>query len=176
MTTRDIPTHFDQLIAHLTARIVDYRDRRVRLTESDTIRVLVLPALQALGWDLQDVEEVRSEYRHASADNLVDYALFLHGSPVFCFNRKFAILDASIINHDPQRKKRKYDIRPEVHFHGRKASDQRKICRADCREQLYFEIFFAKVRHMIDIILHDVISNMKKSLRNKSIQKILVYT
>jgi hypothetical protein len=46
MTPRDIPTHFDQLIAHLTARIVDYRDRRVRLTESDTIRELVLPVLQ----------------------------------------------------------------------------------------------------------------------------------
>lgn len=56
MTPRDIPTHFDQLITHLTARIVDYRDRRVRLTESDTIRVLVLPILEALGWDLQDVE------------------------------------------------------------------------------------------------------------------------
>lgn len=62
-------------------RVRDYRDRRVRLTESDTIRVLVLPVLEALGWDLQDVEEVRSEYRHASADNPVDYALFLHGSP-----------------------------------------------------------------------------------------------
>jgi hypothetical protein len=88
MTTRDIPTHFDQLITHLTARIVDYRDRGVRLTESDTIRVLVLPILEALGWDLQDVEEVRSEYRHASADNPVDYALFLHGSPVLFVEAK----------------------------------------------------------------------------------------
>jgi len=88
MTTQDIPTHFDQLIVQLTARIVDYRDRRVRLTESDTIRVLVLPVLQALGWDLQDVEEVRSEYRHASADNPVDYALFLHGSPVLFVEAK----------------------------------------------------------------------------------------
>lgn len=52
------------VIHQITARIRDYRDRRVRLTESDTIRVLVLPVLDALGWDLQDVEEVRSEYRH----------------------------------------------------------------------------------------------------------------
>jgi hypothetical protein len=88
MTTKDIPTHFATTIATTTARIIDYRERRVRLTESDTIRVLVLPVLQALGWDLQDVEEVRSEYRHASADNSVDYALFLHGSPVLFVEAK----------------------------------------------------------------------------------------
>lgn len=69
-------------------RVIDYRSRRVRLTESDTIRVLILPVLEALGWELQDVEEVRSEYRHASADNPVDYALFLHGSPVLFVEAK----------------------------------------------------------------------------------------
>ena len=60
----------------------------MRLTESDTIRVLVLPILEALGWDLHDVEEVRSEYRHASADNPVDYALFLHGTPALFVEAK----------------------------------------------------------------------------------------
>jgi predicted type IV restriction endonuclease len=69
-------------------RVRDYRDRRVRLTESDTIRVLILPVLEALGWDLQDVDEVRSEYRHASADNPVDYALFLHGTPALFVEAK----------------------------------------------------------------------------------------
>lgn len=88
MTPSDIPTHFATTITATIARINDYRERRVRLTESDTIRVLVLPVLQALGWDLQDVEEVRSEYRHASADNPVDYALFLHGSPVLFVEAK----------------------------------------------------------------------------------------
>jgi hypothetical protein len=37
---------------------------------------------------LQDVEEVRSEYRHASADNPVDYALFLHGTPTLFVEAK----------------------------------------------------------------------------------------
>jgi hypothetical protein len=60
----------------------------MRLTESDTIRVLILPVLEALGWDLQDVEEVRSEYRHASADNPVDYALFLHATPALFVEAK----------------------------------------------------------------------------------------
>jgi hypothetical protein len=78
----------EDVVSNLKARLVDFRDRRVRLTESDTIRVLVLPLLEALGWDLQDVEEVRSEYRHASADNPVDYALFLHGSPALFVEAK----------------------------------------------------------------------------------------
>ena len=76
------------VIKKTTDRVRDYGDRRVRLTESDTIRVLVLPVLEALGWDLQDVEEVRSEYRHASADNPVDYALFLHGTPTLFVEAK----------------------------------------------------------------------------------------
>lgn len=78
----------DEVIARSTDRVRDYRDRRVRLTESDTIRVLILPVLEALGWDLQDVEEVRSEYRHASADNPVDYALFLHATPTLFVEAK----------------------------------------------------------------------------------------
>lgn len=72
----------------VSARISDYRERRVRLTESDTIRVLILPVLKTLGWDLHDVEEVRSEYRHASTDNPVDYALFLHASPTLFVEAK----------------------------------------------------------------------------------------
>ena len=76
------------VISKSADRVVDYRDRRIRLTESDTIRVLVLPVLGALGWDLQDVEEVRSEYRHASADNPVDYALFLHATPTLFVEAK----------------------------------------------------------------------------------------
>ena len=81
-------TALGSVIDQARGRVRDYRDRRVRLTESDTIRVLILPVLEALGWDLQDVEEVRSEYRHASADNPVDYALFLHGTPALFVEAK----------------------------------------------------------------------------------------
>lgn len=75
-------------IQALATRIAAYRDRRVRLTESDTIRVLILPILEALGWDLQDVEEVRSEYRRVPSDNPVDYALFLDASPALFVEAK----------------------------------------------------------------------------------------
>jgi predicted type IV restriction endonuclease len=81
-------TALNSVIGQARGRVRDYRDRRVRLTESDTIRVLILPVLEALGWDLQDVEEVRSEYRHACADNPVDYALFLHGTPALFVEAK----------------------------------------------------------------------------------------
>jgi len=75
-------------LAEVQGRVRGYRDRRVRLTESDTIRVLILPVLSALGWDMTDIEEVRSEYRHTSSDNPVDYALFLHGTPALFVEAK----------------------------------------------------------------------------------------
>lgn len=81
-------TSLIETIHAVAARIIDYRERRVRLTESDTIRVLVLPVLKALGWDLHDVEEVRSEYRHMASDNPVDYALFLHAAPALFVEAK----------------------------------------------------------------------------------------
>lgn len=80
-------------------RVRTYRDRRVRLTESDTIRVLILPVLEALGWDTGDVEEVRSEYRHNASDNPVDYALFLQSVPVLFVEAK--ALDVTLDDRKP---------------------------------------------------------------------------
>lgn len=88
MTTPDALNALTACLPTVRTRILSYRDRRVRLTESDTIRVLILPVLEALGWDLQDVEEVRSEYRHTAADNPVDYALFLHSTPALFVEAK----------------------------------------------------------------------------------------
>lgn len=88
MTTPDALNALAACLPTVRTRILSYRDRRVRLTESDTIRVLILPVLEALGWDLQDVEEVRSEYRHTAADNPVDYALFLHSTPALFVEAK----------------------------------------------------------------------------------------
>lgn len=81
------------------SRIITYRDRRVRLTESDTIRVLILPIIEALGWDTSDVEEVKSEYRHKTSDNPVDYALFLQSAPVLFVEAK--ALDITLDDRRP---------------------------------------------------------------------------
>ena len=45
------------------------------LGEQDTKAALISPVLRALGWDVEDVEQVRHEYRHQSSDRPVDYAL-----------------------------------------------------------------------------------------------------
>ncbi len=72
----------------LRENILGYRERRARLTESDTLRVLILPILRTLGWNLDDLDEVKSEYRHKSSDNPVDYALFLQRVPVLFVEAK----------------------------------------------------------------------------------------
>jgi len=68
-------------IETLTARIRDYSARPGRVNESNTIRALVTPMLEALGWDVADLNEVQSEYRHQTGDNPVDYALFVDRTP-----------------------------------------------------------------------------------------------
>ena len=40
-----------------------------------------MPVLRALGWDVEDLEEVKLEYRRRSVDNPVDYALFVLRTP-----------------------------------------------------------------------------------------------
>ena len=88
MTQKDVVAVLSECLPDLRTRIISYRNTREKLTESDTIRVLVLPIIEALGWNLQDLEEVRSEYRHAAAHNPVDYALFLQGIPILFVEAK----------------------------------------------------------------------------------------
>jgi len=69
-------------------RIPGLRQQGARISEQDTKRVLITPAVQALGWDILDIEEVRNEYRHNAGHNPVDYALFLNRSPVLFVEAK----------------------------------------------------------------------------------------
>lgn len=48
--------------------------------EENTKHALIEPVLRALGWDVEDLDEVRCEYKLKQADNPVDYALFVHGN------------------------------------------------------------------------------------------------
>ena len=56
--------------------------------EEDTKRALINPLLDCLGWNLQDIDEVRNEYRYQAKSNPVDYALFLMGDPVLFVEAK----------------------------------------------------------------------------------------
>ncbi len=69
-------------------RIPRLRVQGARISEQDTKRILITPAVEALGWDILDIDEVRNEYRHNSADNPVDYALFLNRLPVLFVEAK----------------------------------------------------------------------------------------
>jgi len=59
-------------------RIQQIRDRKEILGEQNTKAALIDPVLVALGWDLQEIDEVRREFRRKPQDNPVDYALFLN--------------------------------------------------------------------------------------------------
>ncbi len=48
--------------------------------EENTKHALIEPVLQALGWDVADLDEVRCEYKPQQGDNPVDYALFVRGN------------------------------------------------------------------------------------------------
>jgi len=55
--------------------------RRQNLNEQDTKATLIEPILRALGWDLEDLDEVRREYKNRKSDKPVDYALLLMRTP-----------------------------------------------------------------------------------------------
>ena len=82
------PTNLVVTIASLKSKIRSYFERQLRPTEDDTIRIFVLPLLAALGWDIEDLDEVKGQYRHKNSDNPVDFALCLQRSPVLFIEAK----------------------------------------------------------------------------------------
>ena len=64
----------------IRARISRYRGSR-KLNEQNTKATLIEPVLRALGWDLEDLEEVRREYKLKRRDRPVDCALLLVRTP-----------------------------------------------------------------------------------------------
>lgn len=75
-------------LRQIADRIPKLRSQGNRISEQHTKRILITPALEALGWDILDIEEVRNEYRHNPADNPVDYGLFLNRAPVLFVEAK----------------------------------------------------------------------------------------
>ena len=73
------------------------RHRGRGLTEQDTKNALIEPVMAALGWPKDDLDLVRSEYRHTSKYNPVDYALLSGGRPVMLVEAK--ALDVQINDH-----------------------------------------------------------------------------
>lgn len=67
----------EDTLTEVRQRVARYKDRAIN--EQNTKATLIVPVLRALGWDVEDLEEVQLEYKERSADNPVDYALFILG-------------------------------------------------------------------------------------------------
>lgn len=62
------------------SRIEQYRHSKT-MTEQNTKASLIDPILRAIGWDVEDVEEVVHEYRRRQNHNPVDYAMRIMRQP-----------------------------------------------------------------------------------------------
>lgn len=58
------------------------------INEQDTKATLIQPVLRALGWDVEDLEDVQREYKIRKQDKPVDFALFLLRTPCFFVEAK----------------------------------------------------------------------------------------
>src|SRR5215211_6803014 len=69
------------VLPKLRKRIEKIQIRNENIGEQNTKAALIDPLLAALGWDVEDIDEVSREYRRKTQDNPVDYALFMLRSP-----------------------------------------------------------------------------------------------
>jgi predicted type IV restriction endonuclease len=78
------------VIGHALAEIAERaaRYRGERIGEQSTKAALIVPLLRALGWDVEDLDEVQFEYRTVRGDNPVDFALLLQRRPVLFIEAK----------------------------------------------------------------------------------------
>lgn len=70
-----------ETVARVSGRIKEIEKRGESVGEQDTKAILIDPILSALGWRLDELDEVRREYRRKPQDNPVDYALFALRKP-----------------------------------------------------------------------------------------------
>ncbi|MBF0123924.1 MAG: type I restriction enzyme HsdR N-terminal domain-containing protein [Magnetococcales bacterium] len=91
-------TNLDSTIRTLREQLQKIQNRTSPISEEDTKRVLITPLLQALRWNILDIDEVRNEFRSQPQDNPVDYALFLNRAPCL-------FLEAKAINHSIDERK-----------------------------------------------------------------------
>lgn len=67
-------TPLDKVLSDVRARIKKHGGSR-RINEENTKATLIEPVLRAIGWDVEDLDEVVREYKFKRQDKPVDYAL-----------------------------------------------------------------------------------------------------
>lgn len=68
-----------EMLQKIKQRIERYGSKGIN--EQDTKATLLQPVLRALGWDVEDLEDVQREYKIRKQDKPVDYSLFLLRTP-----------------------------------------------------------------------------------------------
>ncbi len=79
MVAPQVAGDLDRVLATVRDRIGRYQGQGIG--EQDTKATLIVPILRALGWDTEDLEDVKLEYKRRPSDNPVDYALVLLREP-----------------------------------------------------------------------------------------------
>jgi hypothetical protein len=87
MATKDL-SELRSTVIRVRGRTARYRDEGKSLNEQDTKSNLIEPILEALGWDLHELDEVRREYRLKPSDKPVDYGLFAYRTPLLFVEAK----------------------------------------------------------------------------------------
>ena len=82
-----------EALSEIRDRILKYKGRRIN--EENTKAILIDPVLRALGWNLEDLEEVQREYKVKRRDRPMDYALFRDREPVLIVEAKALREDAA---------------------------------------------------------------------------------
>lgn len=72
-------TSLSKTIAEVRSRIE--RGSKRKLNEQNTKATLIEPVLRALGWNIEDVDEVQREFRLKKSDKPVDYGLLMMRTP-----------------------------------------------------------------------------------------------
>ena len=78
---QSLPESLAQAIQKVRLRIARDCELGSSIGEENTKATLVEPILSALGWNPEELDEVRREFRSKAKDKPVDYALFLLRSP-----------------------------------------------------------------------------------------------
>lgn len=82
-----------ETLQNVRRKIARYRGQGIN--EQNTKATLVQPVLRALGWDVEDIEEVQREYKRKPRDKPVDYALLVLRTPRLFVEAKALGLDLS---------------------------------------------------------------------------------
>ena len=67
-----------ETLKKIKKRVLDLEKSSTKLSEQDTRQGLINVLFNDLGWDFSDFESIRSEVRHKSYNEPVDYAFFYH--------------------------------------------------------------------------------------------------